>query len=126
APASGRDIDLATLEESHGESLVRNKKNRHDLSTSQEIGTNIAAGGNVTLIAGQDVNARAADVTAGEQLAVGASRDINLTAGVQCGSTYVESHYKTKGSCRRRPRIPRRPLTGNSRWLPPSLATRPC
>ncbi|MCW3156333.1 hemagglutinin repeat-containing protein [Achromobacter spanius] len=94
---AGRDINLATLEESHGESLVRNKKNRHDLSTSKEIGSSIAADGNVTLIAGQDVNARAADVTAGEQLAVGAGRDINLIAGVQSGSAYDETHYKTKG-----------------------------
>ncbi|WP_162259901.1 hemagglutinin repeat-containing protein [Achromobacter sp. Root83] len=94
---AGRDINLATLEESHGESLARNKKNRHDLSTSTEIGSVIAAGGNLTLIAGQDVNARAADVTAGKQLAVGAGRDINLTAGVETGSAYDETHYKTSG-----------------------------
>ncbi|MFJ3464520.1 hemagglutinin repeat-containing protein [Achromobacter spanius] len=65
---AGRDINLATLQESHGESLVRNKKNRHDLSTSSEVGSSIAADGNRTLIAGQDVNARAADVTARQQL----------------------------------------------------------
>jgi filamentous hemagglutinin len=94
---AGRDITLGTLEESHGESLVRNKKNRHDLSTSTEVGSTIAADGNVTLIAGQDVNARAADVSAGKQLAVGAGRDINLTAGVQTGSAYDESHFKTSG-----------------------------
>ncbi|OAE60629.1 hypothetical protein A7J67_25595 [Achromobacter xylosoxidans] len=94
---AGRDINLATLQESHGESLVRNKKNRHDLSTSSEVGSSIAADGNVTLIAGQDVNARAADVTAGEQLAVGAGRDINLMPGVQTGSAYDESHYTKKG-----------------------------
>ncbi|CAO3947873.1 hemagglutinin repeat-containing protein [Achromobacter mucicolens] len=94
---AGRDINLATLQESHGESLVRNKKNRHDLSTSSEVGSSIAADGNLALIAGQDVNARAADVTAGEQLAVGAGRDINLMAGVQTGSAYDESHYTKKG-----------------------------
>jgi filamentous hemagglutinin len=94
---AGRDINLATLEESHGESLVLNRKNRHDLATSKEIGSSIDAGGNVTLIAGQDVNARVADVTAGGQLAVGAGRDINLTAGVQSGSAYDETHYKTRG-----------------------------
>jgi len=94
---AGRDINLTTLQENHGESLVRNKKNRHDLSTSSEVGSSIAADGNLTLIAGEDVNARAADVTAGDQLAVGAGRDINLTAGVQTGSAYDETHYKTKG-----------------------------
>ncbi len=52
---AGRDLTLATLEESHGESIVRNKNNRHDLSTSTEIGSSIAADGHLTLIAGQDV-----------------------------------------------------------------------
>ena len=32
-----------------------------------------------------------------EQRAVGAGRDINLTAGVQTGSSYDETHYKKKG-----------------------------
>jgi len=94
---AGRDLTLATLTESHGESIVRNKNNRHELSTGTEIGSQIAAGGNLTLIAGQDVNARAADVTAGKQLAVGAGRDINLTAGVETGSAYDETRYKKKG-----------------------------
>lgn len=94
---AGRDINLATLQESHGESLVRNKKNRHDLSTSSEVGSSIAADGNLTLIAGQDVNARAADVTAGEQLAVAAGRDINIGAGEASASARDEMYYKTKG-----------------------------
>jgi filamentous hemagglutinin len=94
---AGRDINLETLTERHGESIVINKKNRHDLSTSKEIGSSIAAGGNVTLIAGQDVNARAADVTADKKLAVGAGRDINLTAGVESGSAHDELHYKKRG-----------------------------
>ena len=94
---AGRDITLATLTESHGESMALNRRNRHDLSTSKEIGSVIDAGRNLTLIAGQDVNARAADVTAGKQLAVAAGRDINLTAGVETGSARDEVHYKTKG-----------------------------
>ncbi|UAN04571.1 hemagglutinin repeat-containing protein [Achromobacter mucicolens] len=94
---AGRDINLATLQESHGESLVRNKKNRHDLSTGSEVGSSIAADGNLTLIAGQDVNARAADVTAGEQLAVAAGRDINIGAGEASASARDEMYYKTKG-----------------------------
>ncbi|MFJ3464517.1 hemagglutinin repeat-containing protein [Achromobacter spanius] len=94
---AGRDINLATLQESHGESLVRNKKNRHDLSTSSEVGSSIAADGNLTLIAGQDVNARAADVAAGEQLAVAAGRDINIGAGEASASARDEMYYKTRG-----------------------------
>ncbi|MDH3064154.1 hemagglutinin repeat-containing protein [Achromobacter insolitus] len=93
---AGRDIALETLTESHGETLVLNRNNRHDLSTSSEVGSTVAAGGNLTLVAGQDVNARAAEVSAGKQLAVGAGRDINLVAGVETGSAYDEVRYKTK------------------------------
>ena len=84
---AGRDINFGTLTESHGESFALDSRNRHALSTSKEIGAAVAAGGNLTLVAGQDVNARAADVTAGKQLAVGAGRDINLTSGVESAYT---------------------------------------
>lgn len=94
---AGRDINFGTLTESHGESFALDSRNRHALSTSKEIGAAVAAGGNLTLVAGQDVNARAADVTAGKQLAVGAGRDINLIAGVESGSARDEMYYKTRG-----------------------------
>ena len=93
---AGRDINFGTLTESHGESFALDSRNRHALSTSK-IGAAVAAGGNLTLVAGQDVNARAADVTAGKQLAVGAGRDINLIAGVESGSARDEMYYKTRG-----------------------------
>ncbi|WP_187639847.1 hemagglutinin repeat-containing protein [Achromobacter insolitus] len=93
---AGRDIALETLTENHGETLVLNKNNRHDLSTSSEVGSTVAAGGNLALVAGQDINARAAEVTAGKQLAVGAGRDLHLVAGAETGSAYDEVRYKTK------------------------------
>ncbi|WP_217484141.1 hemagglutinin repeat-containing protein, partial [Achromobacter insolitus] len=93
---AGRDIALETLTESHGESLVLNARNRHRLSTSSEVGSTVAAGGNLALVAGQDINARAAEVTAGKQLAVGAGRDLHLAAGAETGSAYDEVRYKTK------------------------------
>ncbi|AXA74491.1 filamentous hemagglutinin, partial [Achromobacter insolitus] len=93
---AGRDIALETLTESHGESLVLNARNRHRLSTSAEIGSTVTAAGNLALVAGQDVNARAAEVTAGKQLAVGAGRDLHLVAGAETGSAYDEVRYKTK------------------------------
>lgn len=92
-----RDIGLETVSRSHGERIVGDARNRHELRSSQEIGAAITAGGNMTWIAGQDVNARAADATAGRQLAVDAGRDLNVTAGVATGSTYTASHRKTRG-----------------------------
>ncbi|WMD21208.1 hemagglutinin repeat-containing protein [Achromobacter seleniivolatilans] len=94
---AGRDIALGTLTESHGESLVLNSKNRHDLATSNEVGTFIDAGGNLILTAGQDINARAADVSAGKQLKVVAGRDINLTEGEASAFARDEVYFKTRG-----------------------------
>ena len=67
------------------------------MRTTQDIGTQIAAGGNLTLMAVQDVNAIAAQVASDKQLAVGAGRDINVLAGDSSGYTYNEIYYKTKG-----------------------------
>ena len=69
-------------------------RNRHETRSSREIGADIAAGGNLTLVAGQDINARAANVTADQQLVVGAGRDVNLTAGVETAYAYDESYSK--------------------------------
>ena len=94
---AGRDIRLDTLTERHGERIVADRRNRHDLDTRKEVGTTLAAGGNLTAVAGRDIDARAADVTAGKHLGVGAQRDINLRAGEQAGSARDESYYKTSG-----------------------------
>ena len=80
---AGRDIALDTLTESHGDRIARGSRNRHETRSSRDIGADIAAGGNLTLVVGQDINARAANVTADQQLVVGAGRDVNLTAGLK-------------------------------------------
>ncbi|MGB3430325.1 hemagglutinin repeat-containing protein [Achromobacter sp.] len=93
---AGRDIALTSTagSENHGSTW-----GTHLTGVARvEAGTlDMQAGRDLTLIAGQDVNARAADVTAGKQLAVAAGRDINLTAGVETGSARDEVHFKTKG-----------------------------
>ncbi|MBR8657691.1 hemagglutinin repeat-containing protein, partial [Achromobacter sp. Marseille-Q0513] len=94
---AGRDIDFGTLTQSHGERIVRNPRNRYELRSSEEIGALVAAGGNLTLVAGQDVNARAADVTAGKQLVVGSGRDVNVTAGERGQYSYLETYEKRRG-----------------------------
>ncbi|CUJ44435.1 Filamentous hemagglutinin [Achromobacter ruhlandii] len=94
---AGRDIRLETVAQNHGERIVGDARNRHELTSSREVGTTITAGGDMTWIAGQDVDVRAADATAGKQLAVAAGRDINVAAGVATGSTYAESYWKKRG-----------------------------
>ncbi|WP_063580937.1 hemagglutinin repeat-containing protein [Achromobacter ruhlandii] len=94
---AGRDLNMTTLTERKGERIERDPRNRYELNTSREIGAMVAAGGNLTMTAGRDVNARAGDVTAGKDLAVAAGRDINAAAGVQTQYSYIESYSKQRG-----------------------------
>ncbi|QQB36310.1 hemagglutinin repeat-containing protein [Achromobacter deleyi] len=93
---AGRDVRLETVAQNHGERIVADARNRHELTASREIGATLTAGGDMTWIAGQDVNARAADATAGKLLTVHAGRDLNVAAGVAAGSTYAESYRKKR------------------------------
>jgi filamentous hemagglutinin len=94
---AGNNINLTTAEERYAESYNYGKKNRAEMHSSTEVGSRIAAGGNLTLVAGQDVNARAAEVTSDKQLAVGAGRDINVAAGTDSHYAYNETYYKQRG-----------------------------
>ena len=94
---AGNDINLTTEQERYAESYDYGKKNRSEMRSATEVGSRIVAGGNLTLIAGQDVNARAAEVTSDKQLAVGAGRDINVVAGTDSNYAYSETYYKKRG-----------------------------
>lgn len=95
---AGNDINLVTLQEVQGESVVFKKKNNTEVERKTDVGTSINAGGDLTLVAGRDVNATAANVEAGGQLAVGAGRDINVLSGVASGTVRDEHYQKTSGS----------------------------
>ncbi|KAF7963277.1 hypothetical protein AWV80_11350 [Cupriavidus sp. UYMU48A] len=75
-----RDVNLDTVQIGDRRDSVADARNRTSTAQSAEIGTQIS-GHAVTLVAGQDVNARAAYVNADNALGVGAKRDINVTAG---------------------------------------------
>ncbi|WP_238927389.1 hemagglutinin repeat-containing protein [Achromobacter xylosoxidans] len=94
---AGNDINLTVAGTSYGESFNFGKKNRSEMRTTEDVGTRISAAGNLTLMAAQDINAIAAQVSSDKQLAVGAGRDINVLAGDSSGYTYNEIYYKTKG-----------------------------
>ena len=94
---AGNGINLTAAGTSYGESFNFGKKNRSEMRTTEDVGTRIAAAGNLTLMAAQDTNAIAAQVSSDKQLALGAGRDINVLAGDSSGYTYNEIYYKTKG-----------------------------
>ncbi|MCE2002901.1 hemagglutinin repeat-containing protein, partial [Enterobacter asburiae] len=92
---AGRDVNLAAEETTQGDSYKSGRKKVINESVRQS-GTDITAGGNVTVIAGRDVTAQAADVYAAGNTAVAAGRDITLSTATESDYTYREEK-KTSG-----------------------------
>ncbi len=93
---AGRDLNLSTVTTSTSDNLTWDKDNWLKQSVTQQVGSQISGAGDVTMIAGRDVNAQAAYVEAGDQLGVGAGRDISITAATE--RSEFESHHKSTGS----------------------------
>jgi filamentous hemagglutinin len=88
AMQAGRDVNLLAQETTEGSSYTAKKKVEINESVRQQ-GTEIASGGNTTIVAGRDINTEAAQVTASGDIGLGAGRDINL-------ETATESDYRFK------------------------------
>jgi Hemagglutinin repeat len=89
---AGRNVSLSTVTTASSESLIFNARNRQAASQTQEVGSQIQAGGNLNIIAGQDISARAANVQATGDLALQAGQDIRIEAGQasQSQSSYLQ------------------------------------
>ncbi len=85
---AGRDVNLQAEATTDGSSTRKKNKTVIDESVRQQ-GTEIASGGNTTVIAGRDVNSEAAQVTTQGDIGIAAGRDVNLSTAT--GSDY---HYK--------------------------------
>ncbi|MEW7313272.1 hemagglutinin repeat-containing protein [Buttiauxella gaviniae] len=88
AMQAGRDVNLLAEETTEGDSYRAKKKVEINESVRQDS-TEIASGGEATIVAGRDVNSAAAQVTANGDIGIAAGRDINL-------STATESDYHFK------------------------------
>ncbi|MBA3595719.1 MAG: hemagglutinin repeat-containing protein, partial [Polaromonas sp.] len=79
---AGRDIHLGAINQSEQSNATLDPRNYIRFGQSSDVGTTIAGQGNVTLIAGNNLTAKAADITS-EQGAAGlyAGNDITLLAG---------------------------------------------
>jgi filamentous hemagglutinin len=94
-----RDVNLGTVTESSTVLASRgNARNGVSIasSKSREVGTIIVGGGGVALVAGNDVNARAAGVSAAGTLAVTAAHDIRIDAGQATDSSLSISNSSRK------------------------------
>ncbi|AWH89378.1 hemagglutinin repeat-containing protein [Limnobaculum parvum] len=92
---AGHNLNLSTVTEEKQRSYVWDKDNYRHEGSSQDVGTQITGGGNITLAAKNDVNARASQVESGGQLAVVAGNDINIMAGQS--SAHLDEHTKSSG-----------------------------
>ncbi|SQC92490.1 Filamentous hemagglutinin [Cedecea neteri] len=93
---AGRDVNLEAVESTHSDKYTAKKKVEINESVRQQ-GTEIASGGNTTIIAGRDVNTQAAQVTAHGDIGVGAGRDINLATATDSDYHYDEETKTKKG-----------------------------
>ncbi|MCB6777011.1 MULTISPECIES: hemagglutinin repeat-containing protein [Citrobacter] len=93
---AGRDVNLLADATTDGDSYRAKKKTVVNDAVRQQ-GTEIASGGDAVIIAGRDVNAQAADVTAQGDIGVTAGRDVNLTTATESDYHYQETTKTKKG-----------------------------
>ncbi len=92
--AAGNQLNLGAVTTSASQDLNWDLNNYLRQSASQDVGSQINTTGNLTLKAGQDINAVSANVQSAAQLSVNAGRDVNITAG-QASQSLDEAHQRT-------------------------------
>ena len=95
---AGSNLKLGTVTESASNSIAWNDKNTRKDGSRTDVGTTIQTQGDLTLQAGNDLNAKAANITSnqGALLAI-AGNNVNLTAG-EANVTVDEAHqHKSQG-----------------------------
>ena len=93
---AGRDVNLLAEASSQSASSREKKKTVIDESVRQQ-GTAIASGGNTVILAGRDVTAQAAEVTAQGDIGVAAGRDVTLTTATESDYHFKEETKTKKG-----------------------------
>ena len=91
---AGNDLNLSAVNASVSQRVVWDADNRQSQSASMDVGSQVKGAGNLVLNAGQDINAKAAAVSAGQTLTVAAGRDVNILAG-QATQSLDEAHKHT-------------------------------
>lgn len=94
---AGRDISLETRDVSSAFDYTHNSSNYYRGANSTEVGTQIQTKGDLTLSAGQDLSARATNVTSGGELAINVGRDINITSGIETSDYAKHTKSTDKG-----------------------------
>ena len=90
------NLHLGTVTTALQENNVHNAKNYLKGGNTQEVGSQIRGGGNVTMVAGADITARAASVQAADALAVQAGNSIAVQAG-EATDNYAMGYVRKSG-----------------------------
>ncbi len=93
---AGNNVNLSTVNLSTDNRITWDEKNHLFFGGSQEAGTQINAQGTTVIRAGNDINARAAQVQTTQQLRLSAGNDVNITAGQATQS--LDNAYFTQSS----------------------------
>ncbi|MBS9434690.1 adhesin, partial [Photorhabdus hainanensis] len=94
---AGHNLTLDALSTRRTEQGNWGKDNYRHLTQQQDIGSQITGAGEVTLQAGQDLNATAAHVNAGRQLTAQAGNNLTLTTGTASSDLVEHSKQTSKG-----------------------------
>lgn len=93
---ANNNVNLGTVTQSSSNRIVWNGNNNRSDSSKVDIGTNVQTQGNLTLAAGNDLNAKAANVTSNQGgLLATAGNNVNLTAGE--ANVQVDEAHQHKG-----------------------------
>ncbi|UNK63019.1 hemagglutinin repeat-containing protein [Buttiauxella ferragutiae] len=95
--AAGRDVNLNTVTTASQDDVAWNKDNTLHQAQRNEVGSDIAAGGGVSVAAGQDIHVRAGNINANDALNLAAGRDISVVSG-ENHSELDERHKETGSS----------------------------
>ena len=95
---ANNNINLGTVKESDSNKIVWDAKNYRNDSSTTDVGTTIQAQGNVSLVAQNDINAKAANVNSeAGSIGLSAGNNVNLVEG-QSTQNVDEAHFhKSKG-----------------------------
>jgi filamentous hemagglutinin len=94
---AGNNLNLSTVQVANTETFYRDPKNGYSIDEKRDVGATINGVGNLKLQAGNDLNARAANVNSetGSLIAT-AGHDVNITAGEESRSTVADAFAKQK------------------------------
>ena len=95
--SAGRDLNLNTVTTASRDNIVWDKDNTLQQGRADSVGSQVSGQGDVLLLAGNDINATAASVSAGEALRLAAARNVTLE-GAENRADLDERHKVTGGN----------------------------